>query len=427
MERTHVIGNKSAYDADMSLIESFVRHKNDPNLINSTAVFNYYYSQLLNYWAKLLELLKNKDYVEKYKTRDTFFKSDIFKYRNKIRSEYYNLSLDDLSNAVEMGGNQSFDSLEQRYQLMFPIEYDGVVEVHQYRNGGGVRMLSKNHLYPTKQWSSIIETVIPGHEYSFIINNIETYEQRFFELLENLKKIFEKTKNVDLREIAFMFNFIAALMCNYPANEVMLVNSTYQYCFNYYIFPNNTGLFGLNTYLFAYFEGVDLIGAPSQVQSYDDITTCPSSFISHDFGHCESVRDVKNKPILKAAFYKILSSNYDTKLKELLILVMWIQIHELYLNFYIFTKYGNYNELYPSDNLEDIYFNVILNDNLPYVEEFYDEFKSFGDILFLPESSDLIFKYFPSFDPDDFLDKPIKYYHMLIMLYGYSFTKEYVL
>jgi len=52
----HTIGNGSAYDVDMEIIESFIRAKKEPNNpIAQIAVFTYYISQLYNYWNHFKE------------------------------------------------------------------------------------------------------------------------------------------------------------------------------------------------------------------------------------------------------------------------------------------------------------------------------------------------------------------------------------
>ena len=67
----HIIGDGSYYDADMSLVESFVRAKNEKdNEIAQAAVFNYYISQAYNYWGKLKETISDIE-PESYSRRNS--------------------------------------------------------------------------------------------------------------------------------------------------------------------------------------------------------------------------------------------------------------------------------------------------------------------------------------------------------------------
>lgn len=54
----HRLGNNSALDTDMDLIETFIKcHQQPDNELIQKAVFDYYKSQALIYWDKLEEFL----------------------------------------------------------------------------------------------------------------------------------------------------------------------------------------------------------------------------------------------------------------------------------------------------------------------------------------------------------------------------------
>lgn len=426
MKGIHTIGEMSYYDNDISLVESFIFHKHNPeNLINTISVFNYYYSQLLNYWTKLKDNLINKEEMEKYNIefyqRPTF-RSKYLNKRNIIRSKKYGMTIEQLSDAVNNDNNRYIDNLEGRYQKLFPIDGNYIVNFIDSENlmysvdDINGKKFSENHIYPTTEWLSTIDTVLHGYEYKFITNNIDLYEERFLDLLKNLKDYFEQTNVIDLFEIIFLFYFVVSLMCNQPFNETIHSNRSYS-CENIYILPNNNGFISLNTYLYAFFEGINLVGIPSQISTFDSIRVCPVMFMVHDLNHCHYItNEIKNVDKLRNIYYKILNSGYSRKLKELLILVLWVQIHEELHNFYFDDQFN--------ESLEDFYFDTILNSTLQYIEALHDEFKSFSDFILSSDGLNLISEYFPSFDSITY--EPLKYYHMLVMLYGYAFTKEYI-
>ena len=67
------------------------------------------------------------------------------------------------------------------------------------------------------------------------------------------------------------------------------------------IYPlvNYTGIFAVNTYLYALFEGVFLMGIPSGLSEFDNRIDCPRRFYDHDmFYTARIMRDIIAKGIL---------------------------------------------------------------------------------------------------------------------------------
>jgi len=137
--------------------------------------------------------------------------------------------------------------------------------------------------------------------------------------------------------------------------------------------PNNTGLFGLNTYLWSLYNDVKIIGVPSIFPQYDGIEgDCPGSFIEHDIDHTtdiylhRAVVIANTKPI----YYRLIS---DTELtlqqKKLMIMTIWVIIHE---NPRIDNKFTI------STMLEEIGVPTIY-------AEFFHIFNSFRQLLLTPE------------------------------------------
>lgn len=101
---------------------------------------------------------------------------------------------------------------------------------------------------------------------------------------------------------------------------------------HYCYLPNDTGFFGLNTWLYSYFMGIDIIGVPSRYNDFDYLKgSCPGFFIIHDYGHLDSIRvPSEGLPVLQASIYKqIFADSEATQLQqELLLTCLWGIIHE---------------------------------------------------------------------------------------------------
>lgn len=57
----------------------------------------------------------------------------------------------------------------------------------------------------------------------------------------------------------------------------------------------------------------------------------PLNFIGHDFQHFSKVNDLNNIDIMIKAYNKIITSDLTKIYKEMLILYLWINIHEIML------------------------------------------------------------------------------------------------
>jgi len=137
--------------------------------------------------------------------------------------------------------------------------------------------------------------------------------------------------------------------------------------------PNNTGFFGLNTYLWALYNDVKIIGVPSIFPQYDGLEgDCPGSFIEHDIGHGDDIDNYRVNTVknTKPVYYRLIS---DTELtlqqKKLMILTIWILIHENFSFDYEFKISTMLNEL----NLSIEY------------EDFFPIFNSFRNLILTPE------------------------------------------
>jgi len=334
----HLIGNNSSYDADMTIIESFVRQKNNPgNPIAEAAVFNYYISQIYNYMEKAKEIIPT------IKTEDEFENRAIYK--------------------GWKGAKKDKISLEEN------------------RN--------------------------------YIISNWNFYQDKILKLVEDARQIFITTGKTPINNINNIFLIISGLLCLQTEDifykENFLSLPSY---YKEYAYPNNTGLFGFNTYLYGFFSGVLLIGVPLNIAEFDNFIGCPATFMTHDHTHNDIYSRFSNINILKEKYYGILSNNDyqdvpgspasgSSKIKELLIFVLWVIIHEISHNVFELKHYHEYFRIIDMNHEE-----------FPSLQ---DEFKRFSDITNTDDVRNLLLNIYPDFE---YIDHDYYNYYS-VMLYGF--------
>lgn len=248
----HTIAPNSTFDADIELVESFVRARQNPHddLVQD-AVFLYYKSRLKSYLAGV------KDYLHSGKYKDQF---------------------------------------------------EDIVKDRTFKENG----LSEDEFMAR----------LPDFE-DIILNNINSLT------------------TLDLKKIIEIFMDIGQLSClQAPSTQYYYADVPFEYC---YPLPNNTGFFGFNSFLYAYYEKVFLIGIPLTLSYYDKNKSCPRGFIEHDLAHAtEMFEDIEGRTLPdhgRAIYYNILNDFELTQLqKECLILAMWIDIHE--------TRFAGYTDRY---------------------------------------------------------------------------------
>lgn len=165
-----------------------------------------------------------------------------------------------------------------------------------------------------------------------IINNFDSIDLKFRELIKDLGSKFNKEKIINI------FIFISEINClnnkinSYPHDTSRL-------------FPvvNGTGLFSINTWLYAFFEGVDLAGFSSKESYFDSEQGCSNNLFFHDIEHIKfTIRPIRNSNnfiLMRRIYYNILNNPYLSQLnKELHVLVLWLIIHELYTDFDFFNN-----------------------------------------------------------------------------------------
>jgi|SRR3990167_1841699 len=134
---------------------------------------------------------------------------------------------------------------------------------------------------------------------------------------------------------------------------------------------NGNGLFGLNTYLYALFNGYFLIGVPSIFPSYDlRKNECPATFVRHDINHKDIILRSNRYRKYEDSYYEIIK---DPKLtirqKELMIMTIWSLIHEG-----PFLDQINLR----GDPIENSFRSMIVS---TLFVEFFDEFRRFDELI----------------------------------------------
>jgi len=169
--------------------------------------------------------------------------------------------------------------------------------------------------------------------------------------MQEANEKFNNQKVIPTFQLEKKFTVISGLICLDPNAIMTKINPTTRIKFpdNYktYLFPNDIGVFGFNTYLYAFFSEIVLIGIPNNLAEYDNVIGCPLSFMSHDYGHANSFllhKMIKKSDMtnMRNIYYNILNSDYSTKFKELLILVLWYLIHEIGKNDFMSVNFGDY-------------------------------------------------------------------------------------
>lgn len=152
-----------------------------------------------------------------------------------------------------------------------------------------------------------------------------------------------------------------------------------KYCF----LLNDTGFFGLNTWLYAYFMNVSLIGIPSRYSNYvSDQVICPSQFIFRDYDRDELLQFTrKENPEMQISLYKQIITDTEATMeqKELLLLVLWVILHETDGNIGVFPDFFK-------DDMTTPFIRVI-----SLFVDMYDEFIKFRDLIVTQEMLDLYF------------------------------------
>lgn len=432
----HTIGEGSEYDADMGFIELVVKYENDKAGAKNEAIAinTYYYSQLRIYW----DHFKNNIFQKK---RDDFL-GDAFirdieiisckeaydersKERRKLYPEYKNLFEDikDVHLFINLAPkykklykSEKFDNIEKFEQHYFPLENEKKYILDYWKDQLGDLYTGADGYFMAYYYKSRYDTKI-----DFIKDNLDYYESRF-EFLMNIlfKQLTVNRYVVNNSLIEYIFTFISGLQCSMAIPELLYPNDKYAkidtFGYKSYLLTNDTGLFGLNTYLYAFFEGIFLHGMPKTSTTFDDSIGCPYEFFNHDVLHSSgAISYLKRNPDVfgktRELYYKCLNSNIGKRMKELMVMIIWICTHEIYAD--ILSQ-------------PDSYFRNIVDTNDPFVTEFNPEIVSLN-LAIVPDKQRIL-ETFPM--ADDFQNNRQNYYkegmsdYVMLMLNGYLLASD---
>lgn len=244
-----------------------------------------------------------------------------------------------------------------------------------------------------------------SRQYDFIMQYFDEYEAMFLLQVDNLNKKFEETKLVDFKAIGNLFNYISGLRSGFPINYFVgstLISNYYEDYSTKYILPNKIGLYGLNTFLYAFFNKVKLVGVPTDEVFYDGVLGSPVQFMRHDNTHAQG-DSVYALHTYENLYYKILDSHFNKDMKELLITVLWIIVHEI-------EVIKNHIK-----DLQTFFYKLISKPKMPFIKEFKPIYLKYEDIL--EKFADEIKTKIHDFD-EVARYKNSYYYYILFMLYG---------
>lgn len=215
-------------------------------------------------------------------------------------------------------------------------------EVEQYRNYLTAFLYYKSKLL--EYWIKTEEYIKSGRaiadrnralgvleESTLSFELVEEYKIEFMKYLENLESRFNDSRYFEIVNVTKAFNYVAGLACLRKPQFATYADS------NMYPLPNKVGLFGINTYLYAFINKVQILGVPLEHTEYDKNWDCPIVFLEHDIAHSQRLpsSDSKGFNYYRSFFYQV-HEDYDLEYEEkcLLLITLWVDIHELIYHFF---------------------------------------------------------------------------------------------
>jgi len=323
----HTIGDNSSFDTDMGLIETFVRCVKQPdNRLAQESVHSYYISQALAYWNNLEDFLQNGMMIGYGYTPGCI---GSLRLSLNERQKYRNILYNESKNFIDMNVPES------EINKIYPIPENYMTKIE--------------HDLGFKIPIEYYDACKGSHNVNFNIikENISYFKEIFLQILNEVKKNFENDPHYSFYDMLNLFQFIGNLFClevtvdNYNVKEY-----PYKFGINPFLLTNTTGWFYYNTYMYAFVEGITLLGMPAGNSQYDQLIGCPSKFLRHDLEHTNDIIRNYIKPVnerrnsddflneeginVRNIYYTILSDDSLTREeKEVCILVIWCIIHEL--------------------------------------------------------------------------------------------------
>lgn len=279
------IGSGSSFDGDMDFTENIINYVEVGKPLDIEVMFSYYVSKLGKYWIKLEELL----------SFDNF---------------------DDFLDYIKLPES---DERETRRRLNRLKNVFGKIEkaIKPYRS-------ELSEIFYQK------------------LNNVKDLHQK---LQLNITDVNKKQL---INEITKVFIFISNLTCGEKLSDKDIDNFSLVQLFDKnYIFPlpNDSGVFSLNSYMYALSKQLHIVGVPTAFSEYDEQFDCAGMFIDHDADH---IKRLPNLDTIANEYYAIMKSKLNKDQKEAMIFALWLIYHEFRIKpfFAVYTKFIEFESDY---------------------------------------------------------------------------------
>lgn len=394
MELSHRIGEGSSFDGDMDLIETFVKCSKEPdNSIIQAATHHYYISRALSYWDDTKEYISSTNILEHAdmdvrEASAEVIMDDIYEERNNERIKRYNIS--NINRFIDEN-IERYNDVEDLLNYYYPLpdNFETKTEKEVLK-----RKITNDELLAASFNVGMNSLKNMQLRNRYILNNLAIHEENFLKLLDEINKRFSETGKFDNDDIINLFIYIGKINClMVRTGDIEKDIRTKYSAFANRIFPlvNDNGIFSLNTWLYSYFENVELLGFTSKGAEFDGRKGCSFDMFSHDFFHIQDVNRAitdRNFVVIKSVYYNIINDKtLSRREKELYILTIWYLIHETtddhtdHLNFtydendFLLMKVIMKNHIFKNTNDDSSDYYFINNSNI------IEEFNNYTDIV----------------------------------------------
>jgi len=408
------------------------------NDINYTRLKNFYYSVMCSGDSKQnkkLSILALYYLISNNATdidNITKFITNIPNILNNINNKYTRYSINNLASKVKKiiditisdynytGVSTSNIIIFEKDNNLFNDDLELIQKYVEYKNSYSIELGKEIFAYYDERIDKYMKKIAEVYGLDYVDNKLVYTEEKMkiiennhigvyrheFDKLENLLRDFKKTYTVtkvnnkpivtdvhnifSSESIIYLIESIVDIISYVDTSEVYnFFNYRTEFMYDIrtindeiFFLMNDKGLFGINTYLYSFFNGIHLFGVPIESNVADSVLIDPKTFMEHDTFHSNNIMIsilYTNKEVFslyKYIYYKILNSlkiNEDYKKK--LLLFMWLLIHE-------------YNQIIiPNDMSVKIKttsnFNILDNNNMILLTILLDGFFDFfNDIKF---------------------------------------------
>jgi hypothetical protein len=239
---------------------------------------------------------------------------------------------EDIVNAYKYKENKVYQYILYSYYMSRAYSYFSKAEEYIYGE-----TIKKDFKKISREFSSV-NFIEKMKILNFTRDNFESVKIIFDDLIDYTKDNYEKTNICNSEDFNKIFYFIGSIFCLEYLPEEYDISFDYGYGTiptekrnSLYPLPNDTGLFSINSYMYALFEDVYLLGIPTKATYYDGVFNCVKGFLRHDIAHSSDEIEIGKEIIeeYKKLYIAIINdSEFSQEEKELHILVMWYILHE---------------------------------------------------------------------------------------------------